>query len=144
MKLTLNDFAPPFGATKTVPLTRSERHRIAKYAIARYVRDTFSVGTNVTIKHHGTYYKLSRSDRGYSLHANNRFLKNVSLLTDKGLPHVDGDFFSNFIAERFDPCTLLRIEKLIMKNYLDKRSQVVQKEKTMKTYTARVFFADLI
>lgn len=127
--LQLDNFAPPYGTTKTVLLTRAERNEIGRHKLATYLRDSFGIGSTVTVKVHGNYFKMSKSGWGFSVRATGRNWFGNSLLSDGNGCWVDGDVFLGFLKNHLDSCAMLRALKLLNKNSRDAHSQDVQKQK---------------
>jgi len=131
MALTLNNFAPIYGTTKVVLLTKKERNEIGRKKLATYVADCFPDGSTVAVKSYGQYFRVTNHNERFEVRGSGGLFNVVSILFDGGHSFVEKDFFVNWLS-KLNSCVMLRMLKLIEKNARDKESQRIQKELTQR------------
>lgn len=117
-KISLKDFTPPHGTTKTVLLTLLERKKVARQRLAEHVARLFvAESCRVTIKSFGRYITIAHNGWGFQI--TNRSIRR-SPASESGFRSFPE--FVNHLAAFFRPTELLRMAKLIRKQKNDKRS----------------------
>jgi hypothetical protein len=126
--ISLADFTPKRGTTKTVELTLIERKNIGRRKLAEHIARLFAHDPiRVTIKKHGRYITIANIGWGFQV---TRRPYGFGPAVENGFKTLEE--FTDHLAGTFASTEILRMAKLIRKQNNDKRSREKNKKSDLR------------